>query len=126
MMDTSRETESKIIAPAVQFPIDGNQTDPKHNLTKELVHESFGCHEGDSKCEFQKGDPKCKYSRTDFLEVMMPMFRPEALWKILTECNKCIHEGSLWGLNNVWCKFVVDKFRMGDDMNGCALLDQHR
>jgi len=121
MMKTAKETGSKITAPAVSFPHHKGKKKSSRLITKR--HE---CRQGDSMCEFQTGNPNCKYSHVNFLEVMMPMFRAEALWKILTECDHCIHEDSLWGLDLVWCKFVAAKFEMKDDMKGCALLDQHQ
>eukprot|EP00746_Dinoflagellata_sp_MGD_P152463 gnl/MRDRNA2_/MRDRNA2_83688_c0_seq2.p1 gnl/MRDRNA2_/MRDRNA2_83688_c0~~gnl/MRDRNA2_/MRDRNA2_83688_c0_seq2.p1 ORF type:complete len:336 (+),score=46.33 gnl/MRDRNA2_/MRDRNA2_83688_c0_seq2:147-1010(+) len=122
MMEAATESGSKIVAPAVKFP---HKTTDDNEQAPMLAKQAFACKEGEYMCDFQKGNPKCRYSYVNWLEVMTPMFRPEALWKILYECDHCIHTQSLWGLGHVWCKFVADKFKMGDDMKGCTLLDRH-
>lgn len=121
MIGTATESGSKIVSPAVRFPSENSSLTNLEKGSSEV-----GCRNGNPSCKFQSGNDGCKYSHVNFLEVMMPMFRPDALKKILFECDHCIHEHSLWGLNSMWCKFVVDKFGMEDNMKGCTLLDQHR
>lgn len=125
MMETATETGSQIVAPAVRFPNNKIHKD-ESQMQAARITERFECNHGQQKCRFQSGKDECKYSYVNFLEVMTPMFRPYALREILFACEHCIHEHSLWGVDNMWCKFVADKFDMEDDLKGCSLLDQHR
>jgi hypothetical protein len=128
MMQTAEDSGSKIVAPAVRFPAKASKASkasmqPFGSYEAADFETSF-CGEGDRKCKFQFGNPACKYSYANYLELMLPMFRPEALRKLLTECEHCIHDHSMWGLDHVWCKFVADKLNMTNHDHGCAILDQ--
>lgn len=112
MMRTSEESGSKIVMPAVGF--------------RKTYNKSFDkvmCYEGEQMCNHQSSHSGCKYRYTNFVELMLPMFRPAALWKVMTECDHCIHTGSEWGLDEIWCNLVADKFQM-KNMTSCAILDK--
>eukprot|EP00746_Dinoflagellata_sp_MGD_P152465 gnl/MRDRNA2_/MRDRNA2_83688_c0_seq4.p1 gnl/MRDRNA2_/MRDRNA2_83688_c0~~gnl/MRDRNA2_/MRDRNA2_83688_c0_seq4.p1 ORF type:complete len:311 (+),score=39.82 gnl/MRDRNA2_/MRDRNA2_83688_c0_seq4:105-1037(+) len=132
MMETAKASGSKIVAPTVKFlhkttegdgAVQAVEFDPFHNA--DFPKSFVKCVEGNPMCNFQAPQTGCKYRYSNFIEVMMPMFRPDALWQILTQCDHCIHEHSLWGLPNLWCKFVAAKSQMKDTMKACTLLDQH-
>lgn len=116
MMRHANETGSYIVTPSVGFP--------KQKMKPTAKHDNMNwCYGGEDACVFQASHPECKYRHANFIELMLPMFRPTALWKILTECDHCIHEGSEWGLDLVWCNLIGKAFHM-KRLLSCAILDQ--
>jgi len=66
------------------------------------------------------GAGHCRYRLTDFVEVMSPMFRPEALAYAYD-----LHlSGSFtdWGMDQVWCRYVAAKLQHAPD-KACAIID---
>merc|ERR1719421_1482331 len=66
---------------------------------------------------------QCRFRYTPMVEVIFPLIRPAALWKILTECEHCIHKSSVWGLDRMWCSWTARKLNKAKEKN-CAILDQ--
>lgn len=71
----------------------------------------------------QSPHPDCSYRYVPMIEVIFPLIRPAALSAILTDCDHCMHEHSVWGLDRVWCAFAAN--RLGKKREkACAILDQ--
>jgi len=71
----------------------------------------------------QVPQPNCQFRYTPLVEVIFPLIRPKALVQILTACDHCIHEKTVWGLNWIWCSFSAR--RLGHPREkACAILDQ--
>lgn len=68
--------------------------------------------------------PECRYRYTNFVEVIAPLIRTEALEPILSDCEGCIHTNSVWGLNSVWCNLVADRLPdLVTPQTSCAIMD---
>eukprot|EP00930_Biecheleria_cincta_P011020 TRINITY_DN11348_c0_g1_i1.p1 TRINITY_DN11348_c0_g1~~TRINITY_DN11348_c0_g1_i1.p1 ORF type:complete len:357 (+),score=40.44 TRINITY_DN11348_c0_g1_i1:79-1149(+) len=73
----------------------------------------------------QKPNIGCSYRYADVIDVMFPVFRPDALKTVLHECEHCIHNDSTWGLSRVWCHFVSRKHGIQRG-RACAIVDEAR
>lgn len=73
----------------------------------------------------QKPNIGCSYRYADVIDVMFPVFRPDALKTVLRECEHCIQNESTWGLSRVWCHFVSRK-RGIQRGRACAVVDEVR
>eukprot|EP00930_Biecheleria_cincta_P011021 TRINITY_DN11348_c0_g2_i1.p1 TRINITY_DN11348_c0_g2~~TRINITY_DN11348_c0_g2_i1.p1 ORF type:complete len:359 (+),score=45.39 TRINITY_DN11348_c0_g2_i1:90-1166(+) len=71
----------------------------------------------------QKPNLGCSYRYADVIDVMFPVFRPDALKTVLLECEHCIQNESTWGLSRVWCHFLSRK-RGIQRGRACAVVDE--
>ena len=110
------------------FFVDASRTGASIVSPARLRSEGHVCGGGqsqkDHKCLFRRSQPSCFFRYVNFVEVTAPMLRPWTLWNILTKCEHCIHEESLWGLDHVWCMFSATLQERAPNRI-CAILDQH-
>lgn len=67
---------------------------------------------------------QCRYRYTNFVEVIAPLIRTEALEPILSDCEGCIHTNSVWGLDGVWCNFVASRLpKLVTPQTSCSIMD---
>lgn len=135
----AEESGSPIVGPAIDAPpLRPGQTPKKMKIVgrdesifqdrKEASNQSLDsfkhyCKPGDPMCMYQKADTVCRYSYTKIIEVMTPLFRPQALWEMLHECDGCISDQSIWGLDLVWCSLAAKLYGLPTGQ-GCALIDR--
>lgn len=92
--------------------------------------EESGCQPGDRRCSLQAPRKECSYRYTNIVENTAPLFRPVALWHILHECADCLHEGSSWGLMDIWCGMSTRRFadrlveQLAPEKSACVVLDE--
>lgn len=68
--------------------------------------------------------PECRYRYTNVVEVIAPLMRTEALEPVLSDCEHCIHNKTVWGLDQVWCKFVAKSLpELVTSETACAIMD---
>eukprot|EP00441_Pelagodinium_beii_P033623 CAMPEP_0197633336 /NCGR_PEP_ID=MMETSP1338-20131121/9721_1 /TAXON_ID=43686 ORGANISM="Pelagodinium beii, Strain RCC1491" /NCGR_SAMPLE_ID=MMETSP1338 /ASSEMBLY_ACC=CAM_ASM_000754 /LENGTH=339 /DNA_ID=CAMNT_0043204979 /DNA_START=39 /DNA_END=1058 /DNA_ORIENTATION=+ len=103
MLQLAEEAKIEIGIPA--FTQDGvNSSDTKHSYP------------------FQLPQADCLYRYSGMVEVIFPFFRPVALETVLFDCEHCIHNQSVWGLDYIWCSRVAHKVGK-DRYKTCAVID---
>lgn len=65
----------------------------------------------------------CSYRYTPVVEVIFPFMRPAVLTALFQECNHCIHQKSVWGLDRIWCSWSARLFEWNPS-HACALIDE--
>jgi len=66
----------------------------------------------------------CDFRYTNYVEVIAPLIRTQALRSILVDCEHCIHRKTIWGLDGIWCGFVAHQQKRKSHRNACAVLDR--
>jgi hypothetical protein len=74
--------------------------------------------------ELQAPDENCAFRYTNFVEVIAPAIRIDALKVLIADCKDCIHNKTVWGLDNVWCGFVADQLNISDPSTACVITDE--
>lgn len=74
--------------------------------------------------QIQAPNENCMFRYTNFVEVIAPFIRMDALHALVVDCQDCIHKKTVWGLDNVWCGFVADRLALNDHSKACAILDE--
>lgn len=65
----------------------------------------------------------CSFRYTPVVEVIFPFIRPAVLSALFHDCNHCIHEKSVWGLDRMWCSWSAELFQWNPS-HACALIDE--
>eukprot|EP00746_Dinoflagellata_sp_MGD_P086525 gnl/MRDRNA2_/MRDRNA2_34252_c0_seq2.p1 gnl/MRDRNA2_/MRDRNA2_34252_c0~~gnl/MRDRNA2_/MRDRNA2_34252_c0_seq2.p1 ORF type:complete len:463 (+),score=75.55 gnl/MRDRNA2_/MRDRNA2_34252_c0_seq2:216-1604(+) len=65
----------------------------------------------------------CSYRYAPVVEVIFPFIRPDVLTALFKECNHCIHQKSVWGLDRMWCSWSARLFQWNPSRT-CALIDE--
>lgn len=73
---------------------------------------------------FQAPDENCDFRYTNFVEVIAPAIRMDALKALIMDCKGCIHNKTVWGLDNVWCGFVADALQLSNPSTACVIVDK--
>jgi len=89
-----------------------------------IIGPAFTEPDGKLTWDIQNPHKECDFRYTNYVEVIAPMIRTNALRTILVECKHCIHEKTVWGLDGVWCNFVGHKLNPDSVETTCALLDR--
>mmetsp|Transcript_98256 Transcript_98256/g.278227 ORF Transcript_98256/g.278227 Transcript_98256/m.278227 type:complete len:362 (-) Transcript_98256:70-1155(-) len=115
MLESASRSGALIAQPALGFP---RKRRSRRSAT------SSACRLGErEQCTVLKPDPRCRYRYTDFIEVMTPLFRQDALVTLLTHCtDHCFHNESVWGLDRLWCHWTAKKFEISFKKT-CVVLD---
>mmetsp|Transcript_98144 Transcript_98144/g.184567 ORF Transcript_98144/g.184567 Transcript_98144/m.184567 type:complete len:378 (+) Transcript_98144:35-1168(+) len=136
----AEESGSPIVGPAIDHPplqpgqIPNKRWAPvgrNENVLQDRMNESAQtnswarhyCKPGDPICRYQQADLNCRFSYTQIIEVMTPLFRPQALWQMIHECEGCISDESIWGIDLIWCSLSAKLYGLPTD-KGCALIDR--
>jgi len=124
------ESESPIVGPAISSPpgivqpiINSPYARTPQSLVEGSETSNTWCNPGDPQCLYQSADPKCRFSYTNFIEVMAPLFQPLALWEILKVNTGTFSDRSVWGLDLVWCSLAAKVYAI-PRKRGCALIDK--
>lgn len=81
---------------------------------------------------FQKPHPNCLFRYVNFVEVGAFMLHKRAWDPLFNQCEHCVHEYSMWGLDRMWCKFLAtrlggypteDSAIKSERKSACALID---
>lgn len=71
----------------------------------------------------QEPHPECQYRYSPVVEVIFPLIRPEALDLILNDCEHCIHDSTVWGLDDIWCSWTARQLNR-PKFKACAIIDE--
>lgn len=72
----------------------------------------------------QNPHAQCKYRYVDFVEVGAPLLHIRTWNPIFRECDGCVHQNSMWGLDVIWCYYVAS--RLGYPLNSSAIKAERR
>lgn len=119
---------SLIVAPSVT-----HQVEPRmkrlHEITAQLLSRrredaSLFCQPGDQVCRISAPHHSCRWRYVNTVEVMVPLMRPAAL-QVIFDCQDCMGEESVWGLDLIWCSYVGRRLTpIGEEETACAILDR--
>lgn len=108
MIQLADKTESLLVIPAFTQSTEEKSTNPNKVLwTVQLPHD------------------ECQYRYSPFIEVIFPLLRPQALQLLSTKCENCMHNRSVWGLDNIWCSWTARQLKR-PAQTACAILDDSR
>jgi len=85
--------------------------------------DSFGKEQSKLNYPMQMPQPGCSFRYAPVVEVIFPFIRPAVLSALFHDCNHCIHQKSVWGLDRMWCSWSAGLFQMKAS-RACALIDE--
>lgn len=129
LLRDARATGSQIVAPSITRPA----LEPRARQLDENSSQLFSygrsgantfCQPGDQVCKLSAPHRSCLWRYVNTVEVMTPLLRPAALQAVF-ECEGCMGNDSVWGLDLVWCSYVGRALmRTGEGAKACAILDR--